>query len=260
MNKLYEPYWSNYLKQFDLPPSYFQDIPRNTNKFCVIVEPRVHSLLIPVIKNFMTLLKNKGWGLMIFHGNKNQSLIVEHLNEWKNVYYINLKIDDLNRNQYNYLFTTPELWNTIYQVGGRHALLFQTDCLLLKNNVDKYLRYDFIGAPWKKPMHNLKNGFNGGLSLRNVETMIHITSICLPVSYEDKDSLQITGLANEDVYFAYHMFTNEKSFQLPSYDIAKTFSIETIYYNDPVGLHKPHSNIFENYKQYTDLLTIKHIS
>ena len=56
------------------------------------------------------------------------------------------------------------------------------------------------------------------------------------------------------------MFTNKKAFQLPSNDIAKTFSIETIYYNDPIGLHKPHSNIFENYKQYTDLLTIKHVS
>ena len=176
------------------------------------------------------------------------------------VYYVNLEIDNFNRMTYNYLFTTSTLWNTIYSVGGKYALLFQTDCLLLKDNVDKYLRYDFIGAPWNKPMHNLKHGFNGGLSLRNVETMIHITSICLPVSYEDKESLQITELANEDVYFAYHMFTNEKSFQLPSYDIAKTFSIETIYYNDPVGLHKPHSNIFESYSHYTDLLSKKHVS
>ena len=102
-------------------------------------------------------------------------------------------------------------------------------------------------------MHNLKNGFNGGLSLRKVETMIHITSICLPVSYEDKDSLQITGLANEDVYFAYHMFTNNKAFQLPSNDIAKTFSIETNLLL-MIIMFTLHSNIFENYKQYTDLL------
>ena len=259
MDDYYEPHWTNYLKQFDLPPSYFQDIPKDTSKFCVIVEPREHPLLIPVLKNFMFLLKNKGWGLMIFHGNKNKEFLQKNIGQWKKVYYVNLEIDNFNRNAYNYLFTTSTLWNTIYSVGGKYALLFQTDCLLLKDNVDKYLRYDFIGAPWKKPMHNLKNGFNGGLSLRKVETMIHITSICLPISYEDKDSLQITGLANEDVYFAYHMFTNEKAFQLPSNDIAKTFSIETIYYNDPIGLHKPHSNIFENYKQYTDLLTIKHV-
>ena len=55
-------------------------------------------------------------------------------------------------------------------------------------------------------------------------------------------------------------FTNEKVFHLPSYDIAKTFSIETIYYNDPVGLHKPHSNIFQDYKNYTELLSKKHIT
>lgn len=260
MNKLYEPYWSNYLKQFDFPPSYFQDIPKNTNKFCVIVEPRIHSLLIPVIKNFMVLLKNKGWGLMIFHGNKNQSMLIEHLNEWKNVYYINLKIDDLDRNQYNYLFTTPELWNTIYQVGGRHALLFQTDCLLLKDNLDEYIKYDFIGAPWKKPMHNLKYGFNGGFSLRNVETMIRIVSNCLPVSYEDKDTEKITGIANEDIYFAYHISNNEGFFDIPSIEIAKSFSIETMYHDGPVGLHKPHLNIFPNNDNYINMLSKKHFN
>ena len=51
--------WSNYLKQFDLPYQYFQNITSNTNKFCVIVEPRKHKFLIPVIKNVMYLLQKK---------------------------------------------------------------------------------------------------------------------------------------------------------------------------------------------------------
>ena len=44
-----------YLQQFDLPASQFQNILKDTNKFCVIVEPRKHSLLGLVIKNFMYL-------------------------------------------------------------------------------------------------------------------------------------------------------------------------------------------------------------
>ena len=109
-------------------------------------------------------------------------------------------------------------------------------------------------------MHNLKYGFNGGFSLRNVETMIRIVSNCLPVSYEDKDTEKITGIANEDIYFAYHISNNERFFDIPSIEIAKSFSIETIYHDDPVGLHKPHLNIFPNNDNYINMLSKKHFN
>ena len=66
MNSEYEPYWSDYLKQFDIDNKYF-NITTNTNKFCVIIEPRIEPNLLLVIKNFMFLLQNKNWGLIIFH-------------------------------------------------------------------------------------------------------------------------------------------------------------------------------------------------
>ena len=43
--------WLDYLNQFDLSFNYFQNIPSVTEKYCVIIEPREHPLLIKVIKN-----------------------------------------------------------------------------------------------------------------------------------------------------------------------------------------------------------------
>ncbi len=48
--------WVDYLNQFDLSYNYFQNIPSVTEKYCVIIEPRQHPLLIKVIKNFIYLL------------------------------------------------------------------------------------------------------------------------------------------------------------------------------------------------------------
>jgi hypothetical protein len=59
MPSKYEPYWSNYLEKFNKSDEHFQNIPRNTNKFCVMVEPRKHNALIPVMKNFMYMLQKK---------------------------------------------------------------------------------------------------------------------------------------------------------------------------------------------------------
>jgi hypothetical protein len=48
MNPEYEPHWSKYLQQFaNLPALEFQRIRRDTNKFCVIVEPPLSSPLDP---------------------------------------------------------------------------------------------------------------------------------------------------------------------------------------------------------------------
>ena len=54
MDDYYEPHWTNYLKQFDLPPSHFQDIPGNN--LVGVLSLKKDPLLIQ-IKNFMFLLE-----------------------------------------------------------------------------------------------------------------------------------------------------------------------------------------------------------
>jgi hypothetical protein len=253
--------WSDYLKQFDLPYQYFQNITSNTNKFCVIVEPRKHKFLIPVIKNVMYLLQKKNWGLIIVHGSDNEQFLNSELSKWPNVQYIKMPFDNLNINAYNYIMCSPTIWKAIHNIGCRHALMFQCDVVLLKDNVDDFLQYDYIGAPWQKHICGLKKGFNGGFSLRNVEKMLIITLNYKPYVFNNAITLDDGSLyivLNEDVYFSLYLTTNEHLFNLPDKNSAKLFSVESIAYHDPLGMHQPHLSCFDNKDDFFKILAKRH--
>lgn len=250
MDKQYEPYWSNYLNQFDISNSYFNNISIDTNKFCVIVEPRIHPNLILVIKNFMYLLQNKKWGLIIFHSSKNINYLNTNLHGIKNIIFNNITEDNLNVEQYNKLLYSTKFWNILQLYNCKHALIFQTDTLLLNDNIDDFIKYDYIGAPWSKKLEWKKDIFenidigNGGLSLRNVDTMIKILEI-----YPNNYMMRF----NEDGYFSY--FCVKEKYNIPSIEVAMKFSIETIYYENPCGIHKPIISLFPNKESYIKLLS-----
>jgi hypothetical protein len=67
----------------------------------------------------------------------------------------------LNKN--TELLKSIEFWEL---VEGEIILNFQIDSLLLRDNIEEFLYYDFIGAPWSKPKEGKFVG-NGGLSIRN---------------------------------------------------------------------------------------------
>lgn len=255
MNEQYEPYWSDYLKQFDLDDSYFQFIESNREKSCIIVEPRSHPLLVPVIKNFMFLLQKKGWSLVVMHGTQNESFIKSALQNWKNVHYVKLCIDNLTIANYNHFFASPILWETLQKLGCKYSLIFQTDVLLLKDNIDDFLDYDFIGAPWCVEMHDIKGGYNGGFSLRNVHTMLNICKTKKRLFYNSDSETPV----NEDVFFAYHMTSEKQMYTLPTKETARQFSMETVYSADPTGLHKPHLSIFPSGNDYIQLLSKRYV-
>ena len=72
---------------------------------------------------------------------------------------------------------------------------------------------------------------NGGLSLRQTYKMWYITTNCKNIDdwYED-------------IYFSFWSY--RLGYKIPKKDVAKTFSVETIFYHDPMGLHKPHLEFF----------------
>jgi hypothetical protein len=251
MDPKYEPHWTNYLKQFDLPAEVFADIPITTEKYCVIVEPRRHPLLILVIKNFMYLLKKHGWGLIIFHGTENGDYIREGLAEWNPASYkmIGLGVSNLTIGQYNALMKSPAFWSTLKREGCKHALTFETDALLLKDNVDDFLEWDYVGAPWRQPECRwfgcLEVG-NGGLCLRNVESMYQIVAI---------QKFQF-GCQPHDGYFS--MACLRLGYKVPSIACATTFAVESIYHPSPCGLHKPWLHVFPD-GEYARMLAVRHV-
>lgn len=249
MNPEYEPHWSNYLQQFaKLPASEFQRIRRNTNKFCVIVEPRCHHLLLPVIKNFMYMLQDKGYGLIIYHGTENEQFLRDGLADWPDsVHYMSLGCANLTFHDYNNLFKSVSFWESMKRVGCEHALIFQTDVVLLKDNVDSFLEYDYVDAPWKNKQHypfGCHEIGNGGFSMRRVETMIRIL--------QNPNAVYEYG-GNEDGFFGFMCLRN--GYKLPSCDVASTFSVETIYHPDPCGLHKPWLTEFSSQEAYIQMMS-----
>jgi hypothetical protein len=243
-----EPYWSDYLRQFDLPASSF-NIPINTNKFCVIVEPRKHKYLLPVIKNFMYLLQGKGWGLIVAHGTENEQFVHDELAEWKNVVYLNLGCPDLKNDLYNDILVSEKFWKDIQKTGCEHSLIFQTDTVLLRDNVDDYLTYDYVGAPWAIEFEPGLRVGNGGLSLRKVSTMLDII--------QTHKRTVLGGSMNEDIYFSYWCLKDGRN--IPSVFEAKKFAVEMMYYHSPIGLHKPFIQNFPSFQDYIDMLSIRHV-
>jgi hypothetical protein len=244
-----EPYWSDYLHQFkDVPASSF-NLSLNTNKFCVIVEPRKHKYLIPVIKNFMYLLQSKGWGLIVFHGTENEQFVRDGLAGWNNVLYRNVGVPNLSGILYNDLLCTPKFWTDIQSVGCEHCLIFQTDTVLLRDNVDDFLEYDYVGAPWCIEFEPGLAVGNGGLSLRKVSTMLDIL--------RKHPRTILGGTRHEDIYFSYWCLKDNRT--IPNVFTAKKFAVETVYYHSPTGLHAPHIDIFPSPESYVELLSVRHL-
>jgi hypothetical protein len=230
------------MEKFNKPNSeFFICDNSNVNKYCVIVEPRSLDLTILTIKNFLYLLQEKKWGLIIFHGTDNETFIKDKLVGIKNINYFNINKRNLGESEYNDLLCSPDFWKKIKSCGAKHALIFQTDTLLLKNDLDEFLKYDYVGAPWCIKWMGMLEVGNGGLSLRNVDTMLEISKYCPRLQYQK----------NEDVYFCYWCIMRE--FKIAPADVAKKFAVESVYYDSPCGLHKPHIDKFGNRELYTKL-------
>ena len=102
-------------------------------------------------------------------------------------------------------------------------MIFQTDSLLLREGVDEFLKYDYIGAPWRKTKEGQLVG-NGGLSLRTTKKMIEICEKYTP-----------TEQIWEDIFFIKHL----KGEGVADYETAKNFSMEDVYSVNPFGVHNP---------------------
>jgi hypothetical protein len=151
---------------------------------------------------------------------------------------------------YSNIFRSKWFWEKIESYGAKHVLTIQTDTVLLNGScIERFLEYDYVGAPWYAGAgfaQTLGTGRvgNGGMSIRNVQTMIyinqtyHLTNTSLP------------GLEIEDMYFASSLMkemniskssngTLGRKINIPDVEIAQEFSVETVYSQTSCGIHKP---------------------
>ena len=98
------------------------------------------------------------------------------------------------------------------------------------------MEYDYVGAPWT----NGEVG-NGGLSLRRKSKMLEII-----------DKIQYIRQA-EDYYFSVGV-PDEINLKKPAYELAKNFSVETVYNDCSFGIHQVWKTLNEN--NYNKLIKI----
>jgi hypothetical protein len=233
--------WIESLRKFE---NFLPTIRKNTQNCAVIIEPRKHSFLPLVIKNFMFYLQ-ENWGLIIFHGDNNEEYVKNTVKEMGEVKLINIGSGNLSKIEYNKLLSSSEFYNEL----SENILIFQTDTFLRRNIPNEFLDYDYIGAPWFWSNPNYYDGIlvgNGGLSFRKKTAMLEIIR-----KYDKEESM------NEDVYFAIGL--KKEKLKIPDLKIASEFSVETIYHPNPVGLHNTWIHLMPSYQHFIDLLQTKEI-
>ncbi len=216
---------NDYLVKFtEKTKNFHPKLKKNSEFNSIIIENRVVINFEQILKNHIYFL-NKGnrnvkWGLQIFHSESNENYIKNIVKDWSNVVLTKLDIEDLDKKTHTKLLKTTEFWE---MVKGETILNFQIDSLLLRDNVDDFLDYDFIGAPWTFPKEGKFVG-NGGLSVR-------------------KKSKTIEYLKNndyeEDIWEDIFFIKNLNDEELPDILTAMQFSVEDIFYPYPVGMHNP---------------------
>ena len=229
---------------------HYKDVDANVikeSKVAVIVEPRNDPLLPLLIRNFMEVL-GEDWTFQIFHGLNNEvrlkkafgfnRLILEKNKNWK-VMFNKMEVENLSRDEYSRLLLEKDFYELC---RGENILIYQLDSCLNPNSqfkIDRFLEYDYIGAPWIHGQRSLVNGRdrifigNGGLSLRKRSTMVEVCEI-LQSGYRHllnkNEDLVISSLLHSQHF--------KDKVNLPDPYLARKFSVELIYEPRSLGVHK----------------------
>ena len=227
------------------------------DRCAVIVEPRQHPFLEPVIRNVMHFL-SAGWNLRVYCGTDNESWLKDKLVGW-DVHYVNMGVKNLNADLHNKLLIRRSFWQGIDE---EKVLVFQTDSFMLRSGIEKFFDYDYIGAftlnPYEQaPLDPHKTGmtlgmFNGGFSLRNRSAMIECTE---KIGLKEIDAFRknrgrdtlptvtLFGTVAEDIFFVTACSILGK--KLPTKQAACEFSTEAVYTKTSLGLHGLDKTFFD---------------
>jgi hypothetical protein len=242
---LYDQFLLNYYKKNEQKLKEL-NVTKNAKNIVIMVDNRPN--IFSVISLYLTMsnLKSKDWSCAVVCNNENIDFFKKYLG--KNVEYItkfNYPSKKFSIDIYNDLLKNPIFWNTFSKY--ERALFVQDDGMILKTGLeDKFMEYDYVGAPWEKEWANqdpnkfIKDSINpelvgnGGVSLRNIKAM---KTICEKYKYLSKqlhyDRIQQQP---EDVFFSYCCV--QEKLKLPDYEEAQDFSIEQVIKLGSLGIHK----------------------
>lgn len=192
----------------------------------IIVEPRKHRALPFVVQNVLENLP-ANWNVRIYHGTKNREFVEKLLetelrHDASRITLQDLGVENLETQvAYSGILSSREFTE---KIPTETFIVFQTDSMINPNHKDlleKFLQYDYVGAPW--PWDHLKVG-NGGFSLRKRSKMLHIINT----------TERYRG-AYEDQYFS--VGSKLARPYKPTHTEAMEFSIEQVYSPKSFAIH-----------------------
>ena len=210
----------------------------------VFIEFRVLKHIKFNILNMCNKLPN--WKHTIVCGNDNYNYIKKICLEISDkINIIKLEKNNINLDEYSLLLASSSFWK---KFTGEHILIHQEDSLIFHtDNIDFFLKYDYVGAPWNSNYHYDEYLVgNGGFSLRKKDIMIYITENYNIMNYSIKgitknDEYYIKNTFNnkiiaEDLFFVKCMIDNNIG-MIPAHYDAINFSSESIKSHRSIGGH-----------------------
>ncbi|KAI9055071.1 hypothetical protein LZ554_000036 [Drepanopeziza brunnea f. sp. 'monogermtubi'] len=224
-------------------------------KVAVIIETRFRTNLVPLILHFSSVL-GPSWPIIIYTSPESVGMFVTSaaLARYISIGTIEIRIlpqETLftNSDSVNAFMTDSWLWDNL--APYEHILIFQSDSMLCANaarSVEDFFEYDLVGAPIAA---DRGSGYNGGLSLRKRSTILRVLDRF--VWEEEKHKGASNENRFEDQYYYNRMKAlreeeeaqdidprSQGAINLPTMEVARTFSVETIDYPHPLGVHQVH--------------------
>ncbi|NDE14269.1 hypothetical protein EBZ80_04990 [bacterium] len=224
-----------YLRFFRLPV-----IRQSLEKETVLIEYRELPHLEFLVRN-MILKAGAGWSHTIVCGRQNYWFCVSLVDDiGANIRIIKTEHDNLDQSSYSELLASKEFWELLC---GEKILIYQEDSCIFEDNLDDFLEWDYIGAPWPESQDDNTTGVgNGGFSLRTKRCMLDvIKTISIRDTVFNKSTTRYMSdrgmkVAPEDVYFSLNMIVHNIGKVAPR-DIAAAFSSENSFSPGVLGGH-----------------------
>lgn len=216
----------------------------------VMIETRkIDHLLVVVQQMKLTIDSSQlDWKIVIVPGPSNRQWIIETLKGME--VEVRQSVFCETSAHYNLLLMSREFWKSF---DTDLVLIFHSDSLTNPNSKHKlsdFLQYDYIGAPWSVELRKQYTflptyGGNGGFVLSSVKTRLDMIETCTISRGSD-------GNRNEDIWFSHCLLESTRERRANAEDplylvanttVAKTFSVESVYYEDPLGVHKPWASV-----------------
>lgn len=134
--------------------------------------------------------------------------------------------------------TRPDFWKDYFDY--ERVLVFQRDSAILREGIEEFFEYDYVGAPCYNFVKD-QTIQNGGLSLRNPRVMEYI---CRLYGWKtDLQDLMVVGQYStasffaEDIFFCLRMIKHNAG-KLAPLEVSKMFSVESKFELGTLGYHR----------------------